>query len=101
MVNYGDSTAQQQAAHILGESGKLAFFQPLSKLLNSSDLNVCYQALIAAGKLKSPELLPDIINIFRYSCCFSILKTIRYPSKENKIIYNYIYGITTNIIFNT
>lgn len=66
MVNYGDSTAQQQAAHILGESGKLAFFQPLSKLLNSSDLNVCYQALMAAGKLKSPELLPDIINIFRY-----------------------------------
>ncbi len=54
------------AARVLGDAGNTAFYQPLTALLADYDPDVCRAALIAAGKLKTPSLLPAVLETFRF-----------------------------------
>lgn len=61
-----DDEARQAAARVLGDARNPAFYLPLIKLLNDEDPDVCRAAVIAAGKLREPHLLPALINSFRF-----------------------------------
>lgn len=61
-----DDEARQIAARVLGDAHNPAFYLPLIKLLNDEDADVCRAAVIAAGKLCEPHLLPALINSFRF-----------------------------------
>ena len=61
-----DDEARQTAARVLGDAHNPAFYLPLIKLLNDEDPDVCRAAVIAAGKLREPHLLPALINSFRF-----------------------------------
>lgn len=54
------------AAKALGEAGNAAFYNPLLTLLNDEDGDVCREAVIAAGKIKEPRLLPALMDAFRF-----------------------------------
>ncbi len=61
-----DDEARQIAARVLGDARNPAFYLPLIKLLNDEDEDVCRAAVVAAGKLCEPHLLPALINSFRF-----------------------------------
>ena len=61
-----DDEARQIAARVLGDAHNPAFYLPLIKLLNDEDEDVCRAAVVAAGKLCEPHLLPALINSFRF-----------------------------------
>lgn len=61
-----DDEARQIAARVLGDARNPAFYLPLIKLLNDEDADVCRAAVIAAGKLCEPHLLPALMNSFRF-----------------------------------
>ena len=54
------------AAKALGEAGNAAFYSPLLTLLNDEDGDVCREAVVAAGKLREPKLLPALMDAFRF-----------------------------------
>lgn len=62
LVNSSDSENRIFAAKILGEVGIPNFYRPLLQLLKDADPHVRQQALIAAGKLKNPRLLPLVMD---------------------------------------
>ena len=52
-------------AKVLGEARNPAFYRPLLVLFQDDETSVCNEALLAAGKLLTPRLLPAIMNSFR------------------------------------
>lgn len=60
MLNNVDARERQHAAWILGEVGVQSFYQPLVPLLKDPDEVVQRAALHAAGRLKSPGLMPHV-----------------------------------------
>jgi len=54
--------SRQHGAQVLGEIGVKNFYHPLISLLNDSSLEVKIEAIMAAGKLTSPELLPILLD---------------------------------------
>ncbi len=59
--NRSDTASQKLVATVIGEIGDQNFYAPLITKLNSSVIAVRQAALEAAGALKNPRLLPDII----------------------------------------
>ncbi len=55
---------RKMAAEILGEVGISGFYRPLLELLEDSDPQVRKAAIVAAGRLKSHRLLPNLMNHF-------------------------------------
>ncbi len=53
-------------AKVLGEARNPAFYRPLLVLFDDPDPLVRTEALIAAGKLLTPRLLPAVMSSFRY-----------------------------------
>jgi AAA family ATP:ADP antiporter len=64
LFNSANSAARLFAAQALGEVGISSFYRPLLTLLRdeNEDVAVRRAALVAAGKLKSPELWPAVIE---------------------------------------
>lgn len=61
-VNADDSGERAFAARVLGDAGIANFYRPLFKLLRDDDLEVRRAALSAAGRLKSPQLWPRVVE---------------------------------------
>lgn len=55
---------RKDAAKILGDAGISSFFHPLRSLLSDVNYEVRFEALNAAGRLKPPQVLPEIIAAF-------------------------------------
>ncbi len=62
LANSSDPTKRLFAAQVLGEIGISNFHRPLLPLLQDEDITVRQAALTAAGKLKSPQLWPLVIE---------------------------------------
>ncbi len=62
MLTATTRSEREQAAWILGEVGVQHFYQPLVPLLDDADERVRLAAIHAAGKLRSPELIPSLIH---------------------------------------
>ncbi len=60
-----ESADRMLAAHVLGEVGISGFYRPLLKLLQDPDMDVRRAAVVASGNLKSPRLLPPLLESFR------------------------------------
>ena len=61
-----DAPARCLAAKVLGNAGNQAFYHPLNDLLNDDDPSVCRAALESAGKLRIAQLLPAVMETFRF-----------------------------------
>ena len=57
---------REYAAWILGEVGVQNFYQPLVPLLNDSSEHVRLAAIDAAGRLRTPELIPELVKQFAF-----------------------------------
>ncbi|MBN1993051.1 MAG: HEAT repeat domain-containing protein [Anaerolineae bacterium] len=57
-----DSAERAFAAQVLGEVGISSFYQPLQNLLQNENVVVQRAALVAAGKLRAPQLWPLVIQ---------------------------------------
>ncbi len=62
LLNSTKSQDRAFAAEVLGEVGIYNFFRPLLKLLNDHEIEVQQKALLAAGKLRNPELLSFLLE---------------------------------------
>jgi HEAT repeat protein len=62
MLSAPNATDREQAAWVLGEVGVAHFYQPLVPLLADTDQRVRLAAINAAGRLKSPELIPSLVQ---------------------------------------
>jgi len=61
-VNSSNPPEREFAAYILGESGLSGFYRPLLKLIRDDQPQVQRAALVAAGKLKHPNLWPTVVD---------------------------------------
>jgi AAA family ATP:ADP antiporter len=61
MIDSPDADVRVQAAYILGEVGIHNFYRPLLKLLEDEEPPVRHAAIIAAGKLRNPDLWSLVI----------------------------------------
>lgn len=62
LVNSPDPARREFAARALGEAGITAFYRPLLKLLQDDNPTVQQAAVIAAGKVKHPNLWPVVVK---------------------------------------
>ncbi|SVD87470.1 uncharacterized protein METZ01_LOCUS440324, partial [marine metagenome] len=56
-----DPTERVRAAHVLGDVGNRGFYRHRRPLLTDPDATVRTEALVAAGKISSPRLWPDVL----------------------------------------
>ena len=66
MLTSPSRKTREYAAWILGEVGVQNFYQPLIPLLNDSSENVRLAAIDAAGRLQTPELIPELVKQFSH-----------------------------------
>jgi AAA family ATP:ADP antiporter len=66
MVAHQDAEMRLYAARVLGAIGVRNFYQPLFQLLSDPDTGVRVAAIEAAGKMRSPELVPALILKLRH-----------------------------------
>ena len=89
MLTSPSRKTREYAAWILGEVGVQNFYQPLIPLLNDSSENVRLAAIDAAGRLRTPELIPELVKQFSHPrLAMSTVKSLaRFgPSVQNEII---------------
>lgn len=60
---------RREGARVLGDVQVKSFFQPILKLLNDINQVVRVEAVIAAGKIRSPELVPPLIEKLADPAC--------------------------------
>lgn len=63
MINSADPQDRKNAALTLGQAGIPAFYRPLRRLLSDPFLEVRQAALVAAGRLGHPRLMPSLISL--------------------------------------
>ncbi len=56
-----DASERMRAAKILGDIENPQYYHPIINLLNDDDVDIQKTAIRAAGKIKQPKLLPNII----------------------------------------
>ncbi|ALG66568.1 HEAT repeat domain-containing protein [Beggiatoa leptomitoformis] len=66
LLNSPDVIDRKFAAEVLGDIGITTFYRPLQVLLQDNDLKVRQQAIIATSKLKTPKLIPLLIDNLAY-----------------------------------
>ncbi|MCQ2914599.1 MAG: MFS transporter [Alphaproteobacteria bacterium] len=66
MISHPDANVRCMAAKVLGDAQNKVYYQPLIGLLNDSNELVSLQAIHASEKLLCPELLPALMNVFRF-----------------------------------
>jgi HEAT repeat protein len=64
LLGAADPRDRAAAADALGNIGVRGFFRPLLAFLRDADLMVRRRAIAAAGKLRTPELIPALIEQF-------------------------------------
>lgn len=62
LVSSPDPAQRQFAAQALGEAGITGFYRPLLKLLQDDSLLVQRAAVVAAGKVRHPQLWPAVVK---------------------------------------
>lgn len=67
LADGADADGKELAAQILGEVGLAAHYQSLQSLLASTNLRVRQAALVAAGRIKHPQLWPRVIQALAIS----------------------------------
>ena len=66
LLNAHSGSDRALAASVLGQLGVKSFYRPLIALLQDGDAQVRRQAVAAAAKLKSPELVPSLLLAMRH-----------------------------------
>jgi AAA family ATP:ADP antiporter len=62
MATSADTSSRQEAAQIIGDVGVMSFYRPLRDLLHDASPEVQVSALQAASRIRTPRLLPSLIE---------------------------------------
>ncbi len=62
MISSPVPSLRRHGAKALGDTGLRAFYQQIVTLLGDEDLAVQRQAIAAAGRIRSPELVPSLVH---------------------------------------
>lgn len=62
MLDHPDPRMRRAGADVLGKLEVKSFYQPLLQLMEDEEMEVQKHALLAAGQLRHPDLLPNVIS---------------------------------------